>query len=238
MDYKEIIDCLHALANPEKVKFKEKKFGIKSNNSLGVYHKDLTTIAKAIGKNSELAEKLIENEIYEAKLLGSKIFKPKDLTKKQVNSWIKYFNNWEICDSFSMGIFSKSPLAKEIIEELVTRESEFEKRSGFATLSSYCMADKKADNEVYEKFLPIIINSSSDQRLYVKKAVNWALRSIGKRNCDLHSLALSTAYKILEQNTSSAIWIAKDAIHELESHKLKTLDYPRDIYRPNSLKKS
>ena len=131
-----------------------------------------------------------------------------------------------------MGVIAKSPLAKIKIEEWVLRQSEFEKRAGFATIAAYCMADKKAENVVYENFLPLIRNASDGERLYVKKAVNWALRSIGKRNIDLNKKAIQTAEEILKFESKSAQWIAKYAIRELSSGKANILDYPRSVYRP------
>jgi 3-methyladenine DNA glycosylase AlkD len=231
MNYSEIIKCLYKLQNTEKVIFKEKKFGIKSNNSLGIYHKELKKIAKSIGEDNELALQLFDSKIYEGRLLCSKVFKAKDLTEQLMETWVKTFENWEICDSFCMGLFSKSEFAIAKILEWTKRESEFEKRAGFAILASYCMADKKSHNELFEQFFPIIKREANDDRLYVKKAVNWALRNIGKRNIDLNTKAIETANKILKFDSKSAQWIAKDAIRKLECRNVNILDYPREIYR-------
>ncbi len=235
MKIKEVIKELNALSNPEKVEFKRKKFGIIAHQSLGIYHSDLKLLAKKIGHQPQLAFELIDSNIYEGRLLGSKILKPKDITEAQMEAWIPTFENWEICDSFCMGLFSKTPFAVSKINSWATRKNEFEKRAAFATLSSYCMADKNASNSVYESFIPLILNASDDQRIYVKKAVNWALRSIGKRNPDLNKAALICAHKILEMNHKSAQWIAKDAIKELSGENVKILDYPRNIYRPKAV---
>ncbi len=208
-NYQEIMDSLHSLANPEKVEFKKKKFGIIAKNSLGIYHADLKVLAKQLGRDSELAIRLFDSGIFEARILCSKIFDPKDLTYEQMDAWIPTFENWEICDSFCMGLFAKTPLASLKIYEWSSREPEFEKRAAFATLSSFCMAEKKAANETFEAFLPILVRESGDNRIYVKKAVNWALRSIGKRNVDLKQRALETAHKILDLDTKSGNWIAR-----------------------------
>jgi len=229
--YNEIIECLHDLKDAEKVIFKEKKFGIKSNNSLGIYHKELKMIAKEIGQNNELALQLFNSGIYEGRLLCSKMFKPQDVTEPLMEKWVKTFENWEICDSFSMGLFSKSKLALAKILEWTEREAEFEKRAGFATMASYCMADKKLENEIFEQFFPIIKREASDERLYVKKAVNWSLRNIGKRNIDLNKRAIEVAYEILEMESKSAKWIAKNALSELQKENIRMSDYPRSVYR-------
>lgn len=227
-----IIQELNQLANPEKIAFKQRKFGVVSNNALGIYHRDLKEIAKRVGKNNDLAKALFDTNIYEARLLCSKLFKPKDLTGDLMEKWLLTFENWEICDSFSMGVFAKSSLAIPKIIEWSTRSKEFEKRASFATMAAYCMADKKADNAVFEQFFPLIYQAADDERTYVKKAVNWALRSIGKRNIDLNQRAIEEAEKIETLDYKSAKWIAKDALRELKKAEINILDYPRAIYRP------
>ena len=230
MTYNEIIECLHELKDPEKVIFKEKKFGIVSNNSLGIFHKELKMIAKEIGKNNELAIALFDSGIYEGRLLCSKMFRPKDLTEPLMEKWVKTFENWEICDSFCMGLFAKSKFAITKILEWTEREREFEKRAGFAIMAAYCMADKKSDNKLFEQFFPIIKRAANDERLYVKKAVNWSLRNIGKRNIDLNEKAIEVANEILTFDTKPAKWIAKDALRELQKEEVRMSNYPRDKY--------
>jgi len=232
MTVDEVVARLQSMANPEKVVFKEKKFGVISRNSLGIYHKDLKVQAKEIGQDNELAIQLFDTGIYEARLLCSKLFKPKDVTEELMEKWVSTFENWEICDSFCMGLFAKNKLAVKKIQEWHERESEFERRSAFTIIAAYCMADKHADNEVFESFFPIIKKAANDERIYVKKAVNWALRNIGKRNRDLHQSAISVAQELLQMNSKSAQWIAKDALRELKKPKVRMSDYPRAIYRP------
>ena len=231
MTYKETIERLYTLQNPEKVAFKEKKFGVISNNSLGIYHSELKKIAKEIGKDNELALQLFDSGIYEARILCSKIFKPKDVTVDLMEKWVKTFENWEVCDSFSMGLFAKSEFALEKILEWTKRKPEFEKRAGFTIMASYCMADKLSDNSIFEPFFPIIKREANDERIYVKKAVNWALRNIGKRNTDLNKKAILVTQEILETKSPAAIWIAKNALNELEKDHIRMSDYPRTIYR-------
>jgi len=232
MTIKDILKKLNELSNPEKVIFKENKFGIISNNSLGIYHKDLKLLAKEIGQNNELALELFDTGIYEARILCSKIYNPNDITEEQMQMWVNTFENWEICDSFCMGFFAQSKYALQKTEEWSQRNEEFIKRASFTIMASYGFANKKATNEVFERFLEIIQREVDDDRIYVKKAVNWALRNIGKRNLDLNKKAVITANKILENPSKSAQWIAKNALKELEQDNPKILDYPRDIYRP------
>ena len=234
MTYNEIIECLYDLKDAEKVIFKEKKFGIISNNSLGIYHKELKMIAKEIGPNNELALQLFDSGIYEGRLLCSKLFKPKDVTEPLMEKWVKTFENWEICDSFCMGLFAKSKFALAKILEWTNRKPEFEKRAGFATMAAYCMADKTSENELFEQFLPIIKREAIDERLYVKKAVNWSLRNIGKRNIDLKEKAIDVATEILKFDSKSAKWIAKDALKELHKEGVRMSNYPRKKYKKSN----
>ncbi len=232
MNYNEIIQELRELGEPEKVLFKKQKFGIVSNNALGIYQKDLNMLAKRIGKNNALAEQLFDSQIYEGRVMCSKIFSPKNLTSQHMEKWVKTFENWEICDSFCMGLFAKSSFAIPKAIEWSERKTEFEKRAGFAIIAAYTMADKKAQNDVYEQFLPLIIREATDDRIYVKKAVNWALRNIGKRNIDLNKQAINTAKQILRLESKTAKWIALNALEELTKDNVRMSDYPRDIYRP------
>lgn len=231
MTYTEIIAGLHELKDAEKVIFKEQKFGIISNNSLGIYHKELKMIAKEIGPNNELALQLFDSGIYEGRVLCSKMFKPEDVTEALMEKWVKTFEDWEICDSFSMGLFAKSKFALAKILEWTKREREFEKRAGFAMMAAYCMADKKSDNDLFEQFFPIIKRAANDERLYVKKAINWALRNIGKRNIDLKEAAIDVANEILKFDSKSAKWIAKNALRELQKDSVRMSNYPRDKYK-------
>jgi len=231
MTYNEILECLYDLKDAEKVIFKEQKFGIKSNNSLGIYHKELKMIAKEIGKDNELALQLFDSGIYEGRLLCSKMFKPEDITEPLMEKWVKTFENWEICDSFSMGLFSKSRFALAKIIEWTKRKPEFEKRAGFAMMAAYCMADKKSENELFEQFFPIIKREANDERLYVKKAVNWSLRNIGKRNIDLNEKAIDVANEILNFKSKAAKWIAKNALKELQKDGVRLSNYPREKYK-------
>lgn len=230
MKLEEVLACLYDLQDKEVVRYKEKKFGVISHNSLGIYHRDLRIIAKEIGKNNDLALQLFDSGIYEARLLCSKIFNPKDLTSDLMEKWVVTFENWEICDSFCMGLFAKSQLAIDKIQNWTKRDAEFQKRAGFAIMAAYCMADKKADNAVFETFLPIIKREANDDRLYVRKAVNWALRSIGKRNSDLNVQAIQMAHEIVALDSKAAKWIGKDAIRKLELDTVNILNYPRLLY--------
>lgn len=231
MQKDEILQILKSFSKPEIKILKEVKFGIVSKNSWGVYQKDLGILAKKIGKDTALGIELFDTGIYDARLLGAKICRPKEISEELMEYWITQFDTWEICDSFCMKIFKFHDLAVQKAITWSTRNNEFEKRAGFVLMATYGFADKKAPNAVFEQFFPLILLHSDDDRIYVKKAVNWALRQIGKRNTDLQQKAIDVAHILLRKDSKSAQWIAKDALKELQSNKVNVLDYPRNLYR-------
>ena len=231
MELNEILRELKSLSSNKTKVFKAKKYRIQSENSWGVYQRDLQNLGKKIGKNTALGIQLFDTNIYDAQLLCAKICRPQEITETLMEKWILHFNTWEICDSFCMQLFKFHPLAVEKALVWSGRKNEFEKRAGFVLMATYGFVNKNAENQVFERFFPFIIQHAIDDRLYVKKAVNWALRQIGKRNVDLQRASIETAHKILELDTKSAQWIAKDALRELNSNKVNILDYPRSVYR-------
>ncbi|PCH61533.1 MAG: hypothetical protein COC19_04635 [SAR86 cluster bacterium] len=232
MNLQQVLKQLEILAEPEKIKIKEKKFGITAKNSLGIYHKDLKVLAKEIGEDNKLAIDLYDTGIYEAQILCSKIYDPERISEEQLDRWVVNFENWEICDSFCMGFFVKSKFALSKAEEWSKAESEFVKRAGFVIMAAYGFAHKKSRNEIFEKFFLPIEREADDDRLYVKKAINWTLRNVGKRNVDLQKKSIEIAARILSKNSKSSKWIARNAISELKRSDVNILDYPRSIYRP------
>lgn len=231
-DHLSIIQALKAMANPEVVLYREQKFGVVSQNALGISLKQLNELCKQIQASKSLALKLFDTDIYEAKLLCAKLLKPKEVTIDMANAWVGHFDNWEICDVFCLGLFAKSEWAAQQIRVWALSEETFIRRAAFATLAGHCMADKTANNEHFSSFFPLIKTHANDDRLYVKKAISWALRSIGKRNRDLLALSLECSDQLLQMDAKSAQWIAKDAIRELSQPKVRISDYPRSIYRP------
>lgn len=231
MNVEQVLSRLQALANPEKIALKQRKFGIVAINSLGIYHADLKKLAAEIGTDDELALALFDTGIYEARILCSKLYNPKNITDQQMETWASDFENWEICDSFCMGFFVKSRHALDKARQWSHRDAEFIKRAGFTIMAAYGFAHKNASNRVFEEFLTLIQQQADDERLYVRKAVNWALRNVGKRNKDLLASALATADNLLAKDCKSANWIARNAIAELKQSSVKMLDYPRHLYR-------
>lgn len=197
-----------------------KRFGISSKNTLGVSVVELRKLAKTIGKNHNIAIGLWNSGIHEARILASFIEEVDKIDEKQMEKWVKDFDSWDICDQVCSNIFDKTPFAKNKVEEWTRRKEEFVKRAGFVLMAVTAVHDKKATNEVFKKWLPIIKRESKDERNYVRKAINWALRQIGKRNEYLGKKALSVAIELSSSDSKTAKWIGSDAKRELLS-KLK-----------------
>jgi len=214
MTKEQVIVKLKRCANPKNIEGMA-RFGINSKNSLGVSIPDLRKLAKEIGKDHVLAQKLWDSKIHEAKILASMIDEPKLVTKKQADQWIKDFDSWDVCDQVCMNLFDKTSFAFERAILWTKNTAEFEKRAGFALMASLAFYDKSFSDEKFLKFFPLIKKYSIDERNFVRKAINWALRQIGKRNINLNKQAIELAKEIQNINSKSARWIAYDAIKEL-----------------------
>jgi 3-methyladenine DNA glycosylase AlkD len=197
------------------------RFGISIDRAFGTRIPVLRKMAKEIGKDHNLARKLWKAGYRETRILAAMVDEPARVTEEQVDKWVAEFDSWEVCDQCCMNLFDKLPFAYEKVFDLARREPEFEKRAAFALIACLAWHDKEAPDSKFEQFLPLIKEHSTDGRNYVKKAVNWALRHIGKRNRSLHPKALETAYEIKEIDDKAARWIASDAIRELESEKVR-----------------
>src|SRR3989339_203355 len=193
------------------------RFGINTETACGVPIPALRKLAKQIGKNHELAIELWQTKIHEAQILASLLAEPEKLTEKQMEEWIKDFNSWDVCDQVCMNLFDKTTIAYKKAGEWSARYDEFEKRAGFALMAALAAHDKSAPDKNFIKFLPIITRKSGDDRNFVKKSVNWALRQIGKRNLLLNKLAVKTAEEIKKIDSKTAKWVAQDALRELTS---------------------
>ena len=216
MQYENILKRLKILSNPKAVEGMT-WFGINPENTYGVSIPNLRKIAKEIGKDHSLAQQLWDSGIHEARILASMIDEPNQVTEKQMDMWIKDFDSWDVCDQCCMNLLSKTTTAWEKAIEWTKREKEFEKRAGFALMACLAWYDKESPDEKFLVFLPVIKQESNDNRNYVKKAVNWALRNIGKRNLNLNKKAIETAKEIQKMDSRSSKWIASDAIRELTS---------------------
>lgn len=224
MTVQEIIAKLESLENPVNVAGM-KRFGITAKKAFGVPMPVLKELAKDVKKHAKdrhkLALELWKTGVYEARIIAYLIDDPKQVTEKQMDSWAKDFDNWAICDGACGHLFCRTEFAYEKVLEWSVREEEFIKRAGIVLIAWLAVHDKKADDDRIANFLPILEKYSDDDRNFIKKAVNWSLRQIGKRNLNLNKLAIETAERIKAQNTKSARWIAADALRELTGEKVQ-----------------
>lgn len=216
----QVLERLRALGNPANVQGMA-RFGINPQNTLGVSMPALRKLARELKRDHELAQELWASGIHEARILAGLVDDPRQVTVEQMERWAAEFDSWDMCDQVCMNLFDKTPLAYGKAAEWAERREEFVRRAGFALMASLAWHDKKASDDAFTPFLPLIVRASTDERNFVKKAVNWALRQIGKRNANLRSLALQTARDVQNLDSRSARWIASDAIRELERQAAK-----------------
>ncbi|MBZ5564945.1 MAG: DNA alkylation repair protein [Acidobacteriia bacterium] len=215
MDYAEIMKILESHANPAAVEGMA-RFGIEAKRVYGVPTPVLRKLARQIGKNHELASKLWATEILDARGLATLVDDPKCVTKRQMELWVRDFDSWAVCDAACLNLFRWTPWAYDKCREWSRRRAEFEKRAAFSLLAGLAVSDKAAKDEAFRVFFPIIEREAVDERNFVKKAVNWALRQIGKRNRRLNREAVRIAEGMRRLDSSSARWIAADALRELK----------------------
>lgn len=216
MNYTNVLKKMKSLSNPKAVAGMA-RFGINPENTYGISIPNLRKMAKQIGKNHALAQQLWLSGIHEARILAGMIDEPQMVTEKQMEDWVRDFDSWDVCDQVCSNLFDKTSVAHKKAMEWSKREEEFVKRAGFVLMAALSVHDKEANDEAFLKFLPIIKRESSDSRNFVKKAVNWALRQIGKRNINLNKEAIKTAKEIQKIDSKFAKWIASDALRELTS---------------------
>lgn len=198
------------------------RFGIVAKNVYGVSKPKLDLLARRIGKNHQLALELWETGVHDAKILAGMIDDPEKVTAAQMELWVRDFDNWDTCDGTCCHLFVFAKPAWERALQWTKRTAEFEKRAGFALLAYLAYRDKSAKDSQYRKVLPLLVREANDDRNFVRKAVNWALRNIGKRNPNLNRAAIKTAQRIQRLSSRPAKWIAADALRELKSDAVQS----------------
>ena len=220
MQYDEILERLKSLSNPEAV-LGMTRFGINPENAYGISIPNLRKMAKQIDRDHALAEQLWSSGIHEARILACMIDDPNMVTEAQLERWVKGFDSWDVCDQCCSNLFDKTEFAYRKAIEWSERGEEFVKRAGFVLMATLSVHDKKADAGRFEQFFPIIKREATDGRNFVKKAVNWALRQIGKRNRTLNKIAIEVANEIRQIDSKAARWISDDVLRELTSDKVQ-----------------
>jgi len=219
-NFEEILIKLKSLSNPKAVAGMA-RFGINPKDTYGVSIPVLRKMAKQIGRKHLLAKKLWTLGIHETRILAGMIDPPEEVSEDQMEKWVKDFDSWDVCDQVCSNLFDKTKFAHKKAIEWSKRREEFVKRAGFVLMAALAVHDKETGDKEFLKFLPIIKREATDDRNFVKKAVNWALRQIGKRNSALNKIAIQTAKEIQKIDSKSARWIASDAIRELTSEAVR-----------------
>jgi len=217
----DILEELRSLADPAGREGMA-RFGINAERALGIRVPKLRAIGRSVGKDHDLAAELWASGIHEARLLACFVDDPTLVTEAQMEAWAAEFDSWDLVDQCCGNLFDRTPFAYDKAAEWAGREEEFVKRAGFAMMAELAVHDKEAPDDRFETFLPLIEREAPDRRTFVRKAVNWALREIGKRNTALHAAAIACGERVLASGVRSARWVASDAMRELRSDAVRT----------------
>jgi 3-methyladenine DNA glycosylase AlkD len=215
-----VLDRLRALARPGG-RDGMARFGINPERALGVRIPDLRRLARELGRDHALALALWRTEVHEARILASMVDEPGRVTERQAERWVRDLDSWDLCDQVCGNLFDRVPWATDAARRWSGRDEEYVKRAGFALMAWRAVHAKDAPDREFLDFLPAIERQSDDPRTYVRKAVSWALRQIGKRNRRLNRAAIRTAERIEERGSRPARWVAVDALRELRHPKLR-----------------
>jgi 3-methyladenine DNA glycosylase AlkD len=216
-----VLQELKALANPE-VRAKMAYFGVNVPKAHGVSTPVLQKLARHIGKDHQLAQQLWKSDIHEAKILATFIGESEKVTAAEMESWARDFDSWDVVDAACCYLYAQARPAWSKAAAWSNRREEFVKRASFSLIAYLSYKDKTASDTRFGRFLRVIEREAYDERNFVKKAVNWALRNIGKRNVRLNREAIRAAERIRRQDSRSARWIAADALRELKSGGVQT----------------
>lgn len=197
------------------------RYGIRPKVAYGVPAPAVRALARKLGRDHALALELRGSGVFEARALAALVEDPKALTSKEMERWVREFESWADCDSTCLALFWKTPFAFEKARVWAKRGPEIQKRAGFAMMAALAVHDKRPEDREFLRFLPLLEAASTDERNLVKKAVNWALRQVGKRNVRLNREAIRTARRISKRSSKVARWIASDALRELESPRVQ-----------------
>jgi 3-methyladenine DNA glycosylase AlkD len=214
VDVKAVLAELRKLGS-EKNRAGMARFGINTGRAFGVSIAAIRPLARRYRRNHELAAALWASGYHEARLLAALIDDPKQVTSKQMDAWAADFDSWDLCDQACLKLFVKTPFVDQKIPRWAKDKREFVRRAGFALLASQAVHGKDVPDSVFREHLKLIDAASTDERNFVRKAVNWALRQVGKRSASLHKPALALAKRLAASPDKTARWIGKDAVKEL-----------------------
>jgi 3-methyladenine DNA glycosylase AlkD len=211
--FKEILREMRSLADPSRREGMA-RFGIDTSSALGLSVPAIRAIARRLGKDQALAEQLWDSEVHEARTLASMVADPQKITRSTMDRWARDFDSWDVCDACCCDLFDRTPFVWQKIPKWAADKREYVRRAAFSTLACAAVHDKAADDRHFLDGLVLVERYSFDDRNFVRKAVNWALRNIGKRNPRLLPAAVACANRVRVQDSKAARWIAADALRE------------------------
>ena len=226
MTASQVLAELRRLGSPANVEGMA-RFGIAPVHAYGVSAPQLSELHRQIGQNSGLALQLWRSGVHDARILAAYVMDPSALTRSEMEHWARDFDSWAVCDNACMHLFRKTSFAWAKAIQWSARRKEYVKRAGFALMATLAVHDKNADDQAFLGLLPIIEREAWDERNFVKKAVNWALRQIGKRNEPLRQAAMECAARLKASESRSARWIGSDALRELQRKRTHKPGEPR-----------
>jgi len=192
------------------------RFGINTARALGVSMASMRPLARELKREHGLAQELWDTKVHEARILACLIDDPKQATRDQLERWVEALDSWDVTDQFCNKLVVKTPFAWELAVGWAAREEEFVRRAGFSLMAQLAVHHKAAPDGDFLPLLELVEGAADDERNFVKKAVNWALRQIGKRSPELRRAAVDTARRLVVRPSKSARWIARDALRELD----------------------
>ncbi|MCH8025082.1 MAG: DNA alkylation repair protein [Candidatus Marinimicrobia bacterium] len=216
----QIISRLRSLGSPDNLAGMA-RYGISTDRAFGVKMGEVQALARQNRGDHKLALELWDSGYREARLLAANIADPGQVTPQLMDAWVTDFDSWDVCDTTCGKLFKKTPWAYDKARQWAQSEREFTRRAGFALMAYLALNSSKLNDDKYEPFLELIASAATDQRNLVKKAVNWALRQIGKRNQALNRRAIAVAEGLLAAGEKTARWIANDALRELGSERVQ-----------------
>jgi len=220
MQLKAVLAELKSMGDPKAVAGMA-RYGIHADRALGISIPGLAGLARKIGKNHRLADALWSSGIHEARIVACMVADPRQVNEELLERWVKEFDSWDLCDQCCNRLFGKAAFAGQKALQWAGRPEEFVKRAGFVLMAVLAVHDKKATDRQLASFLKLIKKEACDGRNFVKKAINWALRQIGKRSPALNKKAIAVAEEIQQLESKTARWIAHDALRELTAEKIQ-----------------
>lgn len=209
-----VVAELRALADPTRLPGME-RVGIRVERAIGVSIPHLRKLGRRIGPDHRLALELWDTRIHEARILASMIDAPSEVTREQMDAWVADFDSWDLCDQVVGNLFDRTPFASQAARAWTKRDEGFVKRAGFTLIATRAVHDRTSPDHVFAAWFPTIRRGATDDRNYVKKAVSWALRQIGKRNLALNAAAIAEAEMLAASPVACSRWIGRDALREL-----------------------